>query len=200
MQQFLFQLVDHENMATQVCCVLSCESWNKAEQKGCILIIPRPRHNSCRKGVCRNASFPNGCLHVSYGSWDKSKNTCPCENCTFPNSVHRQNLESTRSVAFCFPGHDDAPHWEICNSHMCMGSCYINQPSEQDWERMSRLTIRPWSWGWAWGRRGWWGYRQVACCSAVLSCSPHSIQTSCWSNSHRTTLYTPYSPANTHTY
>ena len=32
-----------------------------------------PIHNSCRKGVTRNAGFLHGCLNVSYRSWDKSK-------------------------------------------------------------------------------------------------------------------------------
>ena len=79
------------------------------------IFIPRPRHNSCRKGVCRKVWFPHGCSHVSYRSWDKSRNLCPCRNRTFPNSVHNQNQEHTRPVASCFPGPDDAPCWEMSN-------------------------------------------------------------------------------------
>ena len=63
----------------------------------CILfciIIPWPRHNSCRKEVCGNVWLPHGCLDVSYRSWDKSKNPYLCINCTFPNLVHH-HLEGT---------------------------------------------------------------------------------------------------------
>ena len=87
-------------------------------------IIPWPRNNSCEKRVCGNVWFPHGCLDVSYGSWDKSKNPCPCANHTFPSEVHHRNLERTQPAASCFPGPDDAPHWEICNFHMGMDSCY----------------------------------------------------------------------------
>ena len=46
--------------------------------------------------------FLHGCLDVSYRSWHKSKNPCPCGNHTFLNLVHHQNLESTQPVALCF--------------------------------------------------------------------------------------------------
>ncbi len=52
--------------------------------------------------------------YVSYRSWDKSKNPCPCRNHTFPNSM---------SVALCFPGLDDALSWEMCDFCIGMGSC-----------------------------------------------------------------------------
>ena len=91
----------------------------------CYFFIPWSRHNSCRKRVCGNVWFPHGCLDVSYRSWDKSKNPWPCGNCTFPNLMHHQNLESTQPEASCFPGPDDAPHCEMCDFCMGMGSCYI---------------------------------------------------------------------------
>ena len=47
---------------------------------------------------------------LSYTSWDKSKNPCPCGNHIFPNLVHHQNLDSTWPAA-CFPGPDDAARW-----------------------------------------------------------------------------------------
>ncbi len=80
---------------------------------------------TCRKGVCRNVQFPHGCLDVSYRSWNKSNKPCPCRDCTFPNLVHHQNLESTRPAASCFPGPEDAPRWEMCDFLMGVGSCYI---------------------------------------------------------------------------
>ena len=83
-------------------------------------VIPWPRYNSCRKGVCGNVQFPHGCLDVSYRPWDRSKNPCLYINHTFRNSMHHQNLESR-----CFPGPDDAPHLEMCNFRMGMGSYYI---------------------------------------------------------------------------
>ncbi len=86
-----------------------------------LFFISWPRHNSCRKGVCRNVQFPHGCLDVSYRSRDESKNPCPCRNCTFPNSVHHQNLESTGPATLCFQGPDDALNWEMCNFRM--GPC-----------------------------------------------------------------------------
>ena len=83
-----------------------------------------PKHNSCRKRVCRNVRFLNGYLSVSYRSWDKSKNPGLCRYCIFPHSVHHQNLGNTQPVASCFPGPGDAPHWEMCNFCIGMGSCY----------------------------------------------------------------------------
>ena len=87
--------------------------------------IPWPRHNSSRRGLCRNARFLHGCFEFSYRLTDKSKNPCPCSNHTFPNSVHHQNLESSQPAASCFPTPDDARRWEICNLCMGTGSCYI---------------------------------------------------------------------------
>ena len=46
----------------------------------------------------------------------------------FPNSVHHENLESTRPAASCFPGPDEAPHWEVCNFCMGMSSCHNTIP------------------------------------------------------------------------
>ena len=94
--------------------------FNKNEQDR--PFIPCLRHNSCRKRVCRML-FPHGCFDVSYTSWNKSKNPGLCRNCTFPNSMHHQNLETTWPVASCFPDHDDAHHLEMCD--LGMGSCYI---------------------------------------------------------------------------
>ena len=95
----------------------------------CCNIIPRPRHNSCRKRVCENMRFPHDCLDVSCRlncrPWKKSKSPCPCRNCTFPKSLYHHRLESTWPVALCFPGPDDAPHQGMCDFHMCMGFCYI---------------------------------------------------------------------------
>ena len=59
-----------------------------------VSFIPRPRHNSCRNGMCGNVWFLHGYLDISYVSWDKSKNLCPCGNCTFPSEVHHRNLGS----------------------------------------------------------------------------------------------------------
>ena len=86
--------------------------------------IPWPRHNSCRKGVFGNVSSSHGCLDVSYRSWDKSKNSCPCRTRTFPNEVHHQTLGITQPMASCFPAPDNAHHWEMCKFHTGMGSCY----------------------------------------------------------------------------
>ena len=86
--------------------------------------IPRPRHNSCRKEVCRNAWFRMA-ASMFYRSWDRSKNPCPCRNRTFPNSVHHQNLDSIQPVVSCFPGLDDAASWEMCDFPIGMGSCYM---------------------------------------------------------------------------
>ena len=92
-----------------------------------LAFIPWPRHNSCRKGVCGNVWFLYGwldvCNHLNHRSWDKSKN--PCESQTFANPIHHHYLESTQRVASCFPSPDDAPHLEMCDFHMGMGSCYI---------------------------------------------------------------------------
>ena len=87
--------------------------------------IPWPRHNSCRKGVCGNAWFPHNCLAVFYRSGHKIMNPCLCRNRTCPNLVHHQNLESTRPMALCFPGPDDAPHCKMCDFRMGMSSSYI---------------------------------------------------------------------------
>ena len=85
---------------------------------------PMIKTQSMQKRVCGNVWFPYGCLDVSYMSWDKSKKPCPCGNNTFPNEVHHQNLESTQLAALYFPRPDDAPHQEMSNFCMGMGSCY----------------------------------------------------------------------------
>ena len=59
-------------------------------------------------------------------AWDKSKNPCPHGNCTFPNLVHHQGLESTWPVASHLPDPDDAPCWKMCDFGMDMGSCYMS--------------------------------------------------------------------------
>ncbi len=33
-------------------------------------------------------------------------------------------IRTSRPVALCFPGPDDAPHWQRCDFDMDMGSCY----------------------------------------------------------------------------
>ncbi len=115
-----------------------------AYQGKVLAFIPWPRHNSCRKGVCRKARFLHGCFDVTYRSWDKSMNLCLWRNCTFPNKVHHQNLKSTQPVASCFPGPDDAPQ-EMCDFHTGMGSCYtsvivISQMSSWSTKKMSHFT------------------------------------------------------------
>ncbi len=77
-----------------------------------------------KRGVGKSMIFA-GCLNDSYWSWDKSKIPCLSGNCTCPNSVHHQNQESTQQASSCFPGPDDAPHWEMCDSSMGMDCCYI---------------------------------------------------------------------------
>ena len=89
-----------------------------------LYFIPRPRHNSCRKGVRGYVQSPHGCLDVSHRSWYKRKNPHPCRNCTFPKSVYHQNLESAWPVASCYPDPDDAPCWEMCDFCLGMGSSY----------------------------------------------------------------------------
>ena len=73
---------------------------------------------TCRKGVCGKVQFLHGCLDVSYTSWDRSKNSCLCGNCTFLKEVPHQNLESTQSAASCFPRPN--VHWKD------MGSCLFS--------------------------------------------------------------------------
>ena len=68
-------------------------------------LIPWPRHNSRRKGMCGNVQFPQGCLDVSYKSWDKSKNPCRCTIHTFLYSVHHHGLESNQPAASCLMVH-----------------------------------------------------------------------------------------------
>ena len=93
-------------------------------------IIPWPRHNSCRRGVCGNAQFPQTVLMFLTGHGIEARNSYPCRNHTFPNSVYHQNLESTQPAAPCFPGPDDAPCWEMCDFRTCMVSCFILSASE----------------------------------------------------------------------
>ena len=72
----------------------------------------------------RGARYLHGWLGVSYMSCHKSNNLCPCRNHTFGDKVHHQNLGCTWSAASCFPGPNDAPHWEMCDFRMGMGSGY----------------------------------------------------------------------------
>ena len=74
----------------------------------------------------RDAQFmqTHGCFDLSFSLWDKGKSQCPWRNHPFSNSVRQQNMKSTRSTALCLPGSDDAPHWEMCDFCICMGSCY----------------------------------------------------------------------------
>ena len=93
------------------------------------------------KGVCRSMQFPHGCLDVPPMSWDKSKNPCPCRNHTFSNSVHQENLKNTCPVASCFPGPDDAPHWEMCDLHMGPGSCYSTEYNASAFMKISQILM-----------------------------------------------------------
>ena len=39
--------------------------------------------------------------NLDYRPWDKSKSPCPCGNCTFPNLVHHQALDS-KGMGTCY--------------------------------------------------------------------------------------------------
>ena len=85
---------------------------------------PMTKTQFMQKRVWEMWDFHVAALDVSYKSWDESKNPCPWGNRLFLNSVNHQNLKSTRPVASCFSGPDDAPHCEIFDFHMDIGSCY----------------------------------------------------------------------------
>ena len=91
---------------------------------GIIVIIPWPRHNLCRKGVCRNALFPHGCVDVSYRSWDKARTHAH-------EKLHISQLGASSEPGkhLGFLGPDDAAPWEMCDFCMGMGSCYITHKS-----------------------------------------------------------------------
>ena len=55
--------------------------------------------------------FHMAALMFLTGHGIKARKPCLCRNHTFSNSVHHQNLESTQTVASCFPDPDG--HWCI---------------------------------------------------------------------------------------
>ena len=83
-----------------------------------------PKHNSCRKWVCRNVQLLHGCLDVSYRSWDKSKNACPCRNRTSRCILRAWEAWGRKLSAFKAPMMHRVGKMD--NFHKYMSSCYIS--------------------------------------------------------------------------
>ena len=79
----------------------------------CLVCYPMTKTQFIQKRGVRKCVILAWLPWCFYRSWDKSKNPCPCENRTFPNKGHHQNLQSTQPVALCSPGPDDALHLEM---------------------------------------------------------------------------------------
>ena len=76
------------------------------------------------KGCVEIRDFHMAVLVVLPGPGIKARTHASVDITHLPNLDHHQALKSTQPAAFCFPGPDDASHWEMCGFPMGMGSCF----------------------------------------------------------------------------